>query len=183
MAAPLLDWNVVVTVRAGGYRRAWRLLEDFGPLGKTEFFNVLVMKITDLRLFMDMLQARLEEEPAILDDLAKVVPLEVTFLFQNREDFERQARDAALRWVPQLAGRGFYVRMHRRGFKGRLSSQEEERLLDGALMTALAERGTPGHVDFEDPDAVLAVETVGQRAGLSLFSREELQRYRLLVID
>ncbi|MFQ5487613.1 MAG: THUMP domain-containing protein [Gammaproteobacteria bacterium] len=174
---------MVVTVRAGGYSRARRLLEDFGALGRTEYFNVLVMRISDRQLFMDVLQARLGDDPAILDYLARVVPVEETFLFQHREDFEDQARRVAERWLPVLAGRSFHVRMHRRGFKGRLSSQEEERILDAALMEALTARGTPATVSFQDPDAIIAIETVGQRAGLSLFTREELQRYTLLDID
>ena len=179
----LTDWNVVVTVHGGGYGRARRLLETFGPVGRTEFFNVLVMRVTDQRLFMDALQASLEEDPSILECVARVVPLQETFLFQNREEFEQRIRQVVQGWLPRLAGRTFHVRMHRRGFKGRLSSQEEERLLDAELMNMLEERGTPGCIGFDDPDAVIAVETVGQRAGVSLFEREDLRRYRLLEID
>jgi tRNA(Ser,Leu) C12 N-acetylase TAN1 len=43
--------------------------------------------------------------------------------------------------------------------------------------------GTPARVTFEDPDFIVAVETVGQRAGMSLWSREELQRYPFVRLD
>ena len=69
----LPDWNVVVTVHAGGYRRARRLLEDFAPVGRSEYFNVLVMQVADRQLFMDALQARVDEDPAIGESLDRDV--------------------------------------------------------------------------------------------------------------
>jgi tRNA(Ser,Leu) C12 N-acetylase TAN1 len=73
--------------------------------------------------------------------------------------------------------------MHRRGFKGKLSSVEEEHFLDEILLHRLAEAGTPGKMDFEDPDAIIALETVGPQAGMSLFNREELKRFSILHLD
>jgi hypothetical protein len=58
--------------------------------------------------------------------------------------------------------------MHRRGFKGRLSSVEEERFLDNILLKALEKAGSRGRISFEKPDTFIALETVGPRAGLSL---------------
>ena len=55
-----------------------------------------------------------------------------------------------------------------------------EQFLAGLILESLEKRGEPGHVTFEDPDAVLAVETVGGRAGLSLWNREERERYPFL---
>ncbi len=79
--------------------------------------------------------------------------------------------------------KSFHVRMHRRGFKGRISSHDEERFLDKILLEELGRMGNPGHITFEDPDAILVVETVGQQAGLSCWNREDLQRYPLLRLD
>ena len=89
----------------------------------------------------------------------------------------------ALSWVLELAQSAFHVRMHRRGFKGRLSSQDEERFLDSVLLAALEEAGTPGRITFEDPDAIISVETVGQRAGMSFWRRDDLERYPFLRLD
>jgi hypothetical protein len=55
--------------------------------------------------------------------------------------------------------------------------------LDKVLLEALAQAGTPGQITFDDPDAIVAVETVGNRAGLALWTREDLQRYPFLNLD
>jgi hypothetical protein len=73
--------------------------------------------------------------------------------------------------------------MRRRGFKGKLSSLEEEHFLDHILLESIEKTGTPGHITFEDPDAIIAVETIAQWAGLSLWSREDLQRYPFISLD
>jgi hypothetical protein len=49
-----------------------------------------------------------------------------TFRFSVPEEFQSKARDTVIEWVPELLAKRFHVRMHRRGFKGRLSSQYEE---------------------------------------------------------
>jgi len=36
------------------------------------------------------------------------------------------------------------------------------------------------HVAFDDADAVLAVDTVGDRAGMALWTRDDLRRYPFL---
>ena len=73
--------------------------------------------------------------------------------------------------------------MHRRGLRHDLSSQAEEKTLDAYLMAELARRGTPGRITFDDPDAILVVETVGNCAGMSLWSRDDLQRLSFLKTD
>jgi tRNA(Ser,Leu) C12 N-acetylase TAN1 len=72
------------------------------------------------------------------------------------------------------------VRLHRRGFKGVLSTPHEERFLDEALLSAL---GVGGRISFTDPDAVIQIETIGGRAGMSLWTREELRQYPFLGTD
>jgi tRNA(Ser,Leu) C12 N-acetylase TAN1 len=47
----------------------------------------------------------------------------------------------------------------------------------------LAAAGTPGSISFDDPDAIVAIESVGQRAGVSLWTREDLRRYPFLRLD
>jgi tRNA(Ser,Leu) C12 N-acetylase TAN1 len=72
--------------------------------------------------------------------------------------------------------------MHRRGFKDQLSSEEEERLLNGTIVEATAHSGNSAVVSFDDPAVVIAVETIGNQAGMSLWFREDLQRYPFLHI-
>lgn len=179
----MFHWNVVVNLHEHGFRRACRLLQGLGAVYNTEFLNVLVMEVSNIPRFLETLNAWVSEDPNLLQLLARVVPVTCTFSFQSPEEFETKAKEAVLPWVSQLAGKSFHVRMHRRGFKGRISSPEEERFLDRILLEELVKIGKPGHITFADPDAILVVETVGQQAGLSCWNREDLQRYALLKLD
>jgi adenylyl- and sulfurtransferase ThiI len=152
-------------------------------VSQTEFFNVLVMKVSNIPQFLEQLNSVLAEDPHLATVLARVVPVSASFTFQLPEEFEEKAREIALQWLPQLAGKGFHVRMRRRGFKGRLSSLEVERSLGALLLEALEKAGTPGHLTFENPDAIAVVETLGQWAGLSCWTREELERYPWMRVD
>jgi tRNA(Ser,Leu) C12 N-acetylase TAN1 len=179
----MLDWNVVITVRNDNFTRARQVLERFGAVKRTDFYNVLVMKVDDASAFPAQLADHVARKPDILQTIGRVMPASELFEFQNAETFETKAREAALRWAPRLAGRSFHVRMHRRGFKEALPSQQEERMLDHVLLDALERAGRPGRIEFEDPDLILEVETVGQRAGMSLWTREQLERYPFLNLD
>lgn len=141
------------------------------------------MRADDIEFLMETLRERILKNPEIRSFLARLVPLNRTFNFQTPEEFETKAKELVLVWVPQLAGKSFHVRMHRRGFKGRLSSPEEERFLDEVLLKSLEKAGTPGMITFDDPDAILAVETLGQRAGFSLWTRNDMYQYPFLRLD
>ncbi len=179
----MLDWNVVVTTHEHRYHHARAFLAPMGELRDTDFYNVLVMRVEQPRDFLATLERHLEAFPKAATSLARVLPVTETFSYQSPEEFELKAATAVRGWLAQLAGTRFHVRMHRRGFKGRLSSLEEEHLLDHFLVEELAQQGQEGFIDFADPDWILAIDTVSQRAGLSLWSREELQRYPLLKLD
>ena len=77
------------------------------------------------------------------------------------------------------------MRVHRRRGDSpvKLSSQAEERLLDADILERLRELGQPGRIAFEDPDYIVDIETVGERAGMSLWSRGDLKRFPFLRID
>lgn len=177
------QWNVVVSVREHSYRAARKLLRQYGAIDRTDYYNVLALKVDDVNQFLEALRQAGEANPNALACLARVIPATRTFQFQTVEEFEARAKDAAADFVPQLAGKRFYVRMHRRGFHGALSSQHEEQFLDHFLLESLMQLGSPGQISFADPDAVLAVETISQWAGLSLWTREEQQRYPFLRFD
>lgn len=177
------DWNVVITVNDDGYNQARKLLERYGRVDRTDYFNILLMQVEDQRSLLDSLRQEAERDPGSVIPLARVMPVYETFTFQTAEEFEGKARKAALGWLPVLGGKSFHLRMHRRGFKGKLSSIEEERFLDTYLLEALEMVGSQGEISFEDPDAIIALETLGPRAGLSLWTRAELERYPLLHLD
>ncbi|MGW8273054.1 MAG: THUMP domain-containing protein, partial [Thermodesulfovibrionales bacterium] len=103
--------------------------------------------------------------------------------FQSADEFETQAADAVRGFAPAISGKSFHVRIHRRGFKGRFSSPEVERRLDAALLEVLEREGSTATIRFDDADAIIAIETVSNRAGVSLWSRDSMERYPFIRID
>jgi len=177
------EWNVVISVNERGFKEAFKRLGGFGPIRKTGFFNLLFMRANDMHGMLETLREWISEDPGALSFLSRLIPVTNTFSFQTPTEFEEKAKEIVLAWTPELEGKGFHVRMHRRGFKGMLSGVEEEQFLDKVLLEALEKTGKPGHITFEDPDAVITVETISQWAGLSLWRREELQRYPFVRVD
>ena len=75
------------------------------------------------------------------------------------------------------------MRLRRRGTKHELRTQETERLFNDAIVEATAKAGLPGKVLFTDPDVVIAIDTIDNRAGLAMWTREELAHFHLLRPD
>lgn len=179
----LENWNVVATVYDREFAAACRLLAPFGDVRRTDYYNVLAMRVDDVARFLDALEATIRTDASIPNSVASIVPVTHTFRFDRPEDFEARTRGIVDEWLPELRDASFHVRMHRRGFKGRLSSQHEEQFLDHHLLEALRAHGSNGRIDFDDPDQIIVVETLGQRAGLSRWLRAQLNAYTLLKLD
>jgi len=177
------DWNVIISVKERGFTEAMNALRRFGRVDRTDFYNVLVMRVDDINAFLEKLRERVSVKPDYLHFVSRLVPVTVTFFFTSPDEFEDRAGEAVMLWVPLLAGKKFHVRMHRRGFKGTLSSLDEERFLDTFILKELGREGQTARVSFEDPDYVIAVETLNDRAGLSLWSREEIKKYPFIRPD
>jgi len=181
MSVPV-PWNVVVTVRERCYPQAKELLRDFGRTLHTDFHNVILLAVDEPLHLLERIEEYLRDKPQERNWLYRVQPVTSSFHFQNPVEFEHKLEEALQPWLPALAGHSFHVRMHRRGFKGRMSSQQEERALGEFIVAQSKVHGTESTVSFDDPDWVVAVETVGQAAGLSLWSRAQLQQHELLRI-
>ncbi len=177
------DWNVVIRTYQDGFKRALRVLQELGLVERSPYHNVLVMRVDDSMATLEALERRAEEVPALYDAISRVSPAMQCFEFHSAQEFRDKARKVLIEWLPQLAGRSFHVRFHRRGPRDDLRTPEIERLLDDTLLDALIEAGTPGIVSFSDPDAVIAIETIDDRAGLALWSRDDLARHHLLRPD
>ncbi len=176
----MLDWNVVVSVNERGFAMAREILAAYGRTQRTHYHNVLVMKVASPADFLRQLDERLRFNADLLAYVSRIAPATHAFDFSTPEDFERRVRVVLPTWTPQLRGKTFHVRMHRRGLKGLMVSPVEERFLDELLLAALADAGAPGAVRFDDPDAIIDVETVDHRAGLALWTRADLERYPFL---
>lgn len=179
----LTDWNVLVTLPENTFHEARRMLSRWGRIEPTGYYNVLVMHVADPNAFLADFAAAVAETPGLLNFVSHVMPAQRSFPFDSSEVFEREASAIAFHWLPHLAGASFYIRLHRRGFKGIISTQPEERFLDELLLTALADAGTPGRINFADPDKVIQIETVDGRAGMSLWTREDMHRFPFLGVD
>lgn len=177
------DWNVVVSIYQDGFRRALRALEPLGAVERSPYYNVVVMRVDDPVALLAAVEQRTEESPALYDAISRVAPAQCSFEFQSAEEFESRAKSLVLQWLPRLAGRSFHVRFHRRGARYALRTPDVERALDDALIDALQEAGAHGKLSFSDPDAVIVIDTIDDRAGMSLWAREDLAQHRLLRPD
>jgi len=178
-----MEWNVVVSIYQEGFRRVVRALRDLGSVERTKYHNLLVVAAEDPLVLLERIEQRTRADPALYDAISRVAPATYCFAFHSAGEFEAKARAAVLEWLPQLGGRAFHVRLHRRGFKDDLNSGDVEQLLGDVLLDALKQKGTPGSISFSDPDAVIAIDTVDDRAGLALWTREDLSRYKMLRPD
>ncbi len=177
------DWNIVVSIYQDGFKRALRALRELGSVERSPYHNVLVMAVENPVAALDAIEKQTEERPALYDAISRVAPAMRSFEFQSAEEFQNKAKSIVLEWSPKLAGRSFHVRFHRRGSAHDLPTPDVERFLDDALLEALRQAGAPAMVSFSDPDAIIAIDTIDDRAGLGLWSREDLARHRLLRPD
>jgi len=181
-----MDWNVVVTAYDWrGLRSARRLLSGYGEVARTQFHNVLVLRVADVATFLESISAAAEHDLSMRNDIARIMPAQAAFAFATTAEFQEKAGTIARQWADRMPGRSFHVRLHRRrgGTPVKLSAQAEERYLDDCILERLRELGEPGRLEFQDPDYLIDIETVGERAGMSLWSRDDLKRFPFLRVD
>ncbi len=177
------DWNILISTYQGGYRRACRALQKLGSVERTPYHNVLTMMVADPMALLESVERRTEEVPALYDAISRVAPAKATFLFHSADEFKREASAIVLELAKALAGCSFHVRLHGRGSGHDLHAQDIEQYLDKKILDALANAGQPGKISFSDPDAVIAIDTVDDHAGIALWSRADLAHHRLLRPD
>ena len=177
------DWNVIVSVYQDGFRRALRALQQFGQAERSPYHNVLVMKVEDPMAVLEAIEKRTGESPALYDAISRVAPATRGFDFLSEEELVERAKFIIREWLPRLTGQSFHVRLHRRGGKHELGTQDAERLFNDAIVDATMSGGAPSTISFTDPDVVIAIDTVDNRAGLAMWAREDLSRYHVLRPD
>jgi tRNA(Ser,Leu) C12 N-acetylase TAN1 len=177
------NWNVIISIFQDGFRRAIRALRKLGPVERSPYHNVLLMAAEDPIGLLEAIERQTEVDPALYGAISRVAPALRSFEFHSAEDFQAGAKQIVMEWLPRLARQSFHVRLHRRGLKHNLRSQDVERDLGEALLEALKEAGTPGSLSFSDPDAVVAIDTIDERVWIGFWTREDLTRHRLLRPD
>ena len=176
------DWNVVVTCQQGGQRAVRRALHPLVRLRRAGFRNVLVGRVDDVHAFLTGVAELLERRPSLAASLGKILPVERTFAIDVPR-FQEQLAEEAAAFVERLAGLSFHVRVERRGHKGVINTQATELALGESLYGALQARGCTPTVTFIDPDMVVAVELIGDVAGLELLTRATRQRFPFVRIS
>jgi tRNA(Ser,Leu) C12 N-acetylase TAN1 len=177
-----LDWNLLVTSMNHRERDVRRALRSVVQLRRSPFRNVLVARVDEPTTVLAAVDELASARPRLASWLGRVFPIASTFDV-DPDRFDAQARAAIAPLLDRLAARTFHVRVERRGHKGRIDSHAAERVLGTWISETLAARGTPGDVDFVDPDLVVAIEIVGPVAGVALVSRDLRQRYQFVRID
>jgi len=177
------DWNLVVTIFQDGYRRAMRALRVLGSIERTPYHNVLAMKVDDPVKALEAIELKTEESTALYDAISRVSPALCNFDFQSVEEFLKETKKLLVDWSPRVAGRSFHVRLHRRGPKYDLPTQQTEHSLNETLFDATTKLGAPAKLSFTNPDLVIAIDTIDDRAGAALWTCDDLSGHRLLRPD
>jgi len=172
----LPSWNVVVTAKDREQRHLARLVKSLGDFRWTPFLGLLVGRVEDHEAFCEQLRRREEQRPGFLHPLARVIPIDRTFTFQV-EHLPAQLERAVLAYADRIDSGSFYVRIERRGHAGDIHSQPLEQELGRALIAHLREQGATPHIDFKNPDAIVAVELIGDECGVGLITRTTRERF------
>jgi tRNA(Ser,Leu) C12 N-acetylase TAN1 len=163
-------WNVLATSLEGRRDGLLLGLRRFGRFRPGGYRNVVVGLVEDHGRFLAEVRDALAADPLLPTALAKVVPIETTLRFDPVDPVPALST-AAEPFLDRLAGGSFFVRLERRGLKGRLHSPTVEREIADRVWKALEARGHVPRVEFRDPDAVLVVESLGDQAGLCVLGR------------
>lgn len=173
-----MDWNVVVTVRPGfGHQHALLgALARFGQFRGTPFRDVCVGRVDDVEAFLDAIRDAAAADKPWVALLARVVPAQSVFTFAPRT-LAAQLAQAVAPLVERMTDGSFCVRLERRGLAGEVASTEVERALADHVHDLAARQGTRLRTDLEDPDFLIAVETLGEQCGLALLPRAMRERW------
>lgn len=175
------DWNIVLTSQMDQERRLRRELQDLGEFYPTGFREVILGKVPDLTAFLETLKDWWEEKPFLPQLLSTVVPVRLVFPF-TLENLVARLEEEVRPLVAEIGDQSFYVRMKRRGHKGELSSLEVEQALDHFLKEELAAQGFSPHIDFNNPEVIVLLETVHNQCGLALITRQMKERYPFIKV-
>jgi tRNA(Ser,Leu) C12 N-acetylase TAN1 len=174
------EFNIVATMaNEGRFRHLMQELDPYGEFRKTEFLGVVLGRVEDKDAFLEAVREKTARQLIAFQDLGRVVPVDQVFIFRV-EDFLDKMRESIRPYIERLANKCFYVRLERRGHKGQIISPEAERAMDAFIREELSKEGKSAQIDFENPDAVIVVETIGDRCGVGLLTRELMDRYEFV---
>lgn len=178
-----MEWNAIVSIYRSGHKRALEALAKLGRVEPSSYHHVLVVSVDDPLGLIATVEQQAKQDPALYGAIARVAPAMRNFEFRSTNAFYERIKPIVCEWTLALAGRSFHVRMHRRGGPVDLHATEVEQRLDGIIREATGVAGKSATVCFDRPDAVIVIDTVGARAGVSLWTRYDVAQHRLLRPD
>jgi tRNA(Ser,Leu) C12 N-acetylase TAN1 len=164
-------WNLLVTSLEGQREPLLAALRPLVRLRRGGFPNVLVATVDDPIAFVAALGAAYAESPVVRASLGKAIPIARTLRLADPDAFADEVGAALEALADRLAGRTFFVRIFRRGFRGRIDSTRLEGELGARLVAALTARGEQPRVRFDDADVALVVETLRDEVGIAVLDR------------
>lgn len=176
-----MEWNILATANRRQERYLLRLLSKYGEFKGSGYRDVVLGRVEDVDIFLETLEALRREKPGNLSPLSRIVPVERTFQF-DLSDFRDKLKEAILPYVELVENSRFYVRVERRGHKGEISSLEEEQEMDSFILEALKNTGKLAQVSFKDPDMIIIVETIENRAGVGIITRGMEEKYPFIKV-
>jgi len=174
------EWNVVLTSHPNQEQRLLQEVAGLGEFQPSGFREVIVGLVADLQAFLETLRQRWQTQPFLPEILSTVAPVRAMFPF-TLDDLRDRLQEHLEPLAREIDGRPFYVRLKRRGHKGKIHSQEVEQALDDFLKKEIAAQGFSPVIDFTEPECVVVVEIIHNQAGVGFVTREHLARYPFLL--
>lgn len=169
-------WNVLATAQPHQLQRLLSILQAHGEFQHTPFRGVIVGMVAEREALYEALAAREARKGATFAAIGHLVPIDRTFAFAP-DTLEARLHEAAAGYAAAIGGGSFHVRVERRGLKGQVHSQATERALAEHVFDRIAALGHAPVIRFDDPDAVVVVETLGTVCGVGLVTRALRTRY------
>ena len=141
---------------------------------------MILGRVEDVIAFLEALETLRRENPQRLRHLSQIVPIEKNFSF-TLSNFTDRLREIIAPYAEEIENNStFYIRVRRRGHKGEISSLEVEHEMDTFILETLERAGKQARISFEEPDRIIIIETIENRAGIGLITREMKERYSFI---
>jgi tRNA(Ser,Leu) C12 N-acetylase TAN1 len=165
------SWNLLATSLEGQRESLLYALRSLAKFRRGGFPNVLIAKVDEPRAFLERLQEAHDRVQAIRGGLGKAIPMERTVRFGGPETFIDDVAAAVEPLLDRIAGRTFFARVFRRGFRGMIDSTTAEGEIGARIVALLEARGEKPKVSFRDADVVVSIETLRDELGIALLDR------------
>lgn len=167
--------NVLVTSFRFHEGKALRILGEFGEFKGTEFRDIILGKVEDKEKFLEAIKPKMEADAS--KSISRIIPFDSFFVFEAEKLLDKLKEVIAVYTGFVAENELFDIRMKRRGLKGVINSQEVENALREHFSELLKTKGIKAKLDFEKPDKIIVIETVGQQCGVGLISKDLTAKY------